>query len=77
MDKDDRIDWPAFPNSNTDGMSLRDWLAGQALIGMVSNPAMVMAIKETSGQRKGKDAEITANCCYEYADAMLRARENK
>lgn len=61
-DKYDRIEIP------TDGMTLRDYLAGQALIGKLSR------IKEWSAI----DAPIyMAKFCYEYADAMLKQREVK
>jgi hypothetical protein len=46
------------------GMTLRDWLAGQALQGRahrLSNPY--------------NDREILAADCYEIADAMLAARK--
>lgn len=54
---------PAFPSvtnfTEEKGMTLRDYFASQALIGWV----LV------------KDAEPCAKSCYEYADAMLKARE--
>ena len=60
---------PAFarPGSEAsysqEGMSLRDWFAGQALAGLMAHPT----------------AEFTAKggaaIAYEFADAMLRARE--
>jgi hypothetical protein len=59
---------PAFPrhgyNSN-DGMTLRDWFAGQALAGLVSYVV------------KGATFENVAEDAYKAADAMLRAREVK
>jgi len=59
---------PAFPrhgyNSN-DGMTLRDWFAGQALAGLVSYVV------------KGATFENVAEDAYKAADAMLRAREGK
>lgn len=45
------------------GMSLRDWLAGQALAGLLACPTTV------------GDAEVFANSAYRHADAMLRARK--
>jgi hypothetical protein len=45
------------------GMSLRDWFAGQALVGMLACP-------DVSGDR-----ESIAKSAYTYADTMLRARE--
>lgn len=46
-----------------DGMSLRDWFAGQALAGM-----------QTFDCNNGT-AETQALAAYRYADAMLKARE--
>jgi hypothetical protein len=58
---------PAFPfkgyAGETYGMTLRDWFAGQALAGMLIGEWL---------SDKG-----VATLAYEYADAMLRAREVK
>ena len=64
---------PAFPclgnvghNSDwvsDDGMSLRDWFAGQALAGILSNPNIENAY-----------FKIDAGLAYDAADAMLAAR---
>jgi hypothetical protein len=63
---------PAFPHDGRDngpgnikgrahdGMSLRDWFAGQALAGFCSDPDM--------------KTHHMANMAYELADAMLEAR---
>ncbi len=62
---------PAFPTQyNQDGchggMTLRDWFAGQALIGLLSfSPA------DVTGQMAKKDA---AQDAYAIADAMLAQR---
>ena len=45
------------------GMSLRDWFAGQALAGLVSDTNMTTTI-------------IDAQLAYALADAMLRVRED-
>lgn len=58
-------DGPAFP----EGISLRDWFAGQALAGRVA--AVVAAVIVDHGQ---VDPIKLAQRCYEYADAMLAAR---
>lgn len=63
---------PAFPtftpNPAAQGMSLRDWFAGQALAGMVggymSNPDM-----------GGLTPAMIADEAYQYADAMIQARK--
>ena len=58
-----------YPNGNVqhgwNGMSLRDWFAGQALAGILAHP-------ETND-----DIETAAVFSYAYADAMLRARKVK
>ena len=64
---------PAFPSPETDktyfepGMSLRDWFAGQALAGICGD-----GIPGSHHQHAN-----TAREAYEYADAMLRTREEK
>lgn len=55
----------AYPDSHNDptrGMSLRDWFAGQALIGLVAN---------------AHPSEDVALRAYFYADAMIGARQNR
>ena len=61
---------PAFPRSGSDyvpaqeGMSLRDWFAGQVLAGLVSD-----------GERyEDRFFEDVAAQCYEMADEMIQAR---
>lgn len=68
---------PAFPHDNQElgdrhrvaqpGMTLRDWFAGQALVGLMSDP----------GLRPDKLAEFQhmAVRLYQVADAMLAERE--
>jgi hypothetical protein len=68
---------PAFPYSHAatlrnDGMSLRDWFAGQALaaIGMwapTENP--------TDWRDRDVVQSLRARWAYEQADAMLKARK--
>ena len=63
-----------FAEATTDfsvspGMTLRDWFAGQAIIGMTSQ-----------SERKVNDvksyARIFARDAYTFADAMIAARNN-
>ncbi len=51
------------------GMTLRDWLAGQALAGMLAFDGYVVPIAETR-----PTSEVFAHSAYEIADAMLAAR---
>lgn len=57
----------AFPNQNisdkANGMSLRDYFAGQALAGFIANTKRPTTI-----------ARDDANWCYLIADALLAAR---
>lgn len=68
---------PAFPahwmndeygHERDNGMSLRDYFAGQALNGFIT--------AHKDGQAtEFQNAEHVASWCYEWADAMLKARE--
>ena len=63
-------DKPAFPQhaatGNVEhwrhGMSLRDWFAGQALAGIISNPDVLTA-----------PPDMIAKVAYDIADAMVKA----
>ena len=46
-----------------DGMSLRDWFAGQFLAGCAAAPDM------------SNDSNVVASAAYNYADAMMEARK--
>ena len=51
------------------GIPLRDWFAGQALAGMISG---------LDAKSEGSQAiKPIAEAAYDFADAMLRAREVK
>lgn len=61
------------------GMSLRDWLAGQALIGLLAEPVPEggsAAVYILSGRStfEGSYEERFACAAYKLADAMLRER---
>jgi len=64
---------PAFPRSGdsfhsaVEGMSLRDWFAGQVLTGL-----MATAAEMTHASRK---PDVIATDCYKIADAMIAERE--
>lgn len=58
---------PAFPVIYcTEGMSLRDYFAAQALAGMLQN---------YTTQKFGVGEQTCARGAYEFADAMLAARK--
>jgi hypothetical protein len=56
------------------GMSLRDWFAGQALNGLLSN---LLALTDVQRNQYPNDRleELAATLSFEAADAMLKARE--
>ena len=62
----------APPSPTTDatrgGMTLRDWFAGQALAGILSNPDLYYTDEE---------AESLAVRTYAIADTMLKERDKK
>ena len=57
----------AQPNAASDATALRDWFAGQALVGMIPTPRAPGVLHQSMDQMA-----ITA---YGFADAMMRARE--
>ena len=67
-----------FPTSQ--GMSLRDWFAGMALQGMISNN-MLDGFNDALGKSEGDSstAAIEASiseAAYDIADAMIKDRDN-
>lgn len=54
------------PDDEYNGMTLRDWFAGQALMGMLTSPA-----------NDSVPMPRYASAAYEIADAMLAERERK
>lgn len=60
-------DGGAWSDRPQDGMTLRDWFAGQALTGL-------LAAHSADGQVL-PSSERAARWAYGYADAMLAARE--
>lgn len=76
---------PAFPRTAADpdwgggtesfeGMSLRDYFAAKAVVGIWSNESWVHVLI-TKAENKGlSTARGIAKCAYELADAMLEER---
>jgi hypothetical protein len=58
--------------ASSEGMDLRDHFAGEALHAQISMPEVYIAIR-------GKMLTVEDVCvsCYEWADAMLKARSKK
>ncbi len=48
-----------FPGNGCNGITLREWYAGQAMIGILSEPGL------------GYDMANVAKMAFQYADAML------
>ena len=71
---------PAFPVPNDanvndqEGMSLRDWFAGQALCGILSG-AEYENVKIAADKRNLERSEVLAALALHIADSMLKARE--
>lgn len=75
---------PAFPqggahySDDRKGMSLRDYFAGQAMVGLYSlTDSNVLAAYGREGHSRGEDrvSQTFAREAYEAADAMLAARK--
>jgi hypothetical protein len=63
----------AFPAGSLQdpGMTLRDWFAGQALVGISGAEVRAFAIQEDASD----DVRFWAKASYIIADAMLAARD--
>lgn len=57
------------------GMTLRDYFAAQALIGLLSNHDVVETLATTASKNNERAAPLMSETAYEFADAMLKARE--
>ena len=56
------------------GMSLRDWFAGQALAGMMANQRLLYLLVPKNMSQNEAD-ELVARQAYASADAMIAARK--
>lgn len=54
-----------FPTNGQEGISLRDYFAAQALVGVLSNHQNTSVVT----------AKVVAEAAYNVADEMLKARE--
>lgn len=88
MTNQERLDWInrnggfAFPGTlampeggifESAGMTLRDWFAGQALVGMNASPALLEAVTGPDAGA-GRHNDRLARSAYRQADAMLAER---
>ena len=63
-----------FPvQAGTQGMSVRTWLAGQALAGMLANATLMAATTEIANEDKTDPEVVVARMAAEHADATMRA----
>ena len=69
---------PAFAcaaeNGHQAGMSLRDYFAGQVLVGICGSADLLVAASQEARARGLPHAQAIALAAYEQADAMLKAR---
>jgi hypothetical protein len=77
---------PAFPQlcgadtvGTNEGMSLRDWFAGQALVGILGNSELFNSLSNALDSQPGCDTlehvmSAVALMATQQADAMLKAR---
>jgi len=56
------------------GMSLRDWFAGQALQGLMSNYELLKMLDEQAPKLPTR--HVAAQHAYGFADAMLKERDH-
>lgn len=65
-------DVPTLPNGiDCREVSLRDWFAGQAMIGLLA----CSRIHEIPEEEMPRALEMGSRLCFQQADAMLAARE--
>lgn len=90
---DRNADEPAFPRAfgcggpsseefyaadEQEGMSLRDWFAGQALVGMLANQSVNEALNRATIAHGENDATAgLAAAAYRIARAMLEERQKE
>lgn len=70
---EDKFNEDAFASQH--GMTLRDYFAGQALAGVMANPATNTINAAANGMSGQQLVEAAVFGCYVVADIMLRARQ--
>jgi len=63
------------PHITTQGMTLRDWFAGQALSGIRELQGNWVPDNDQENGIAKRRAEWAAEAAYRYADAMLKERD--
>ena len=59
-----------------EGITRRDWLAGMAMQGVLSNASYVDGLNKTCEVGTIKMSELLADVAYDYADAMIAEGDN-
>lgn len=69
------VNLPGVPT----GMSLRDYFAAKAMAALIAHTGTDMAdeMMRVGGYGNGEVDKLVAKCAFDYADAMLKAREVK
>jgi hypothetical protein len=77
VDKTGEEHMKAFPNLVGQlGMDLRDYFAAKAMQAMLASPELLVIV--TADEVLGDNSrERCARCAYNFADAMMKAREEK
>jgi hypothetical protein len=71
---------PAFPCPETstsgawDGQTLLDHFAGQAMIGMLSNPSIFQVVDDVAKKQGLKPGDVLAVMSYAQAKAMVKEK---
>ena len=65
-----------YEESINEGMTLRDYFAGQALTGLLANGELEKYRKEFNCGAE-QECSIISEICGEYADAMIKERNNE
>ena len=72
---------PAFPHQSPkeifQGMSLLEYYAGQALVGVIANNAFYLSAIETAQERGENYTEWISRGCFEFAEAMVKEAEKR
>ena len=66
--------FPGGPQANP-GMTLRDWFAGQVIVGMMANDGLLGDIIGLAESKGAARVLVASKLAYEMADAMLAERE--
>lgn len=59
------------------GMTLRDYFAAKAMAAQLTNSDMIEAVNHLEEEGETSGELLIARASYQYADAMLKAREAK